>query len=1399
MQPEQVTKVVYNPFAKNCTSCDLHERSKVNCMRGLGPNKPKVMFIEEAPSREDEIYAEPLSGEVGRLFNSLLNDVGLSRSDVYITNAIRCRPAPPPGQKKDLKPKKKNIEACRQYLIDEIKKVQPEIIVPLGNIALNLFMPKAKITEVRGREYDSKEFGCKIFPMMRPSAILRSVKYEGLVKQDFKFLGRLVSGNKQVEEKKTHVIIKDMKTWKHVKQRLLEVPAWAFDLETTGFNATDDDIISIGFSWKENTGVCLPLLKGEFAKDEKGNDVLVAAKMFWSSSEQADIWDDLRRIFKDSKAIKIAHNGSFDVKFLLNKGVDVPYLEFDTIVAHHLLDEEAEHGLKSLAWIYTNEGGYEGELAQFLKKKGDSYLNIPLDILAKYNIMDVDVTFQLYHIFKQKLDEQGLDWLFNNISMPLQNVLTRVSRHGVRVDIGHLGEMQTKYKIRIDEIVKEVALQIAPHYGQELTVTDYSPKSIKERKKCFNLNSSQQLGDLLFNKLNLPIIKKTDTNRPSTDDEVLTELAKLHPFPKIIAEYRTLNKLKSTYLDGIRKKVDESSRVHTDYRVYGTACITADSYLWSANGLKQVKDIIPSTSKGFSSFNIPLVNEHKRLEKTSHFFNAGKRKTIKIKTALGITIKGTKEHPLKVLRDGNEEWVALENIKKGDFIKTSLGASVWGKDTSLEHFNYEKKTNAKNIKQPSTLTPDLARLVGYWVAEGNNIKQENHGRYGIAITNTDPGILDDIYKIAEKSFNIEPQLDVHPRNKHVTTIKLISKELYYWWVLNFGEQSGAKNKYVPDIIKRTNFKNIKEFLKGYTTDACVGVYSHTKNKPIPLTRFVSDSRRLSLEVHQILLNAGYKAKWARIKKYKDRKKTHTGEYFAKYSYKVDLMDTECLKFVKDIGLVCEAHKDRLKNNLKKVVRIRQNKQSTYIKTYKDVTFVRVLDKVRGREEKVYDFTLPKTHSYTANGLVNHNTGRLASRDPNLQNIPRDKDMRNLFVASKGRKLIEADYSQHELRVVAAMAKDPDMLAIFNDGRDIHAEVGSSIFNVAPDKLTKEQRVVAKKVNFGIIYGIGGKSLAETLTIEGIKTSQWQGESYVQGFYRKFPKVQQFMQGVERQYRRELQLQNSFGRKRRFPKSLHNNPKQMQAMRNQALNFPVQCLHPDTKVLTTKGYISLANLKKLKRKPRLFTGFTFSKYRVVESGPKIEYRITNTLDEEITCSGDHRFMRISEEKGVEWIPTMDLKNGDQIVVLPPEVFEKAKLPCRTLSKWEGKMDHVGIKKIIRLGTKREMLDISVEGEYQAFVANGYLAHNSSASDIVSLATIEAEPLLNQFNANIVLTIHDAVVVDTPTEHVDSVAHILSKITEKHIPQLPGVPFKADILVGDRWGALVDYKDYKESMS
>lgn len=317
------------------------------------------------------------------------------------------------------------------------------------------------------------------------------------------------------------------KAQKVLVNNLLKQKAVCFDTETTSLNELEAELVGMSFSYKKGLAYYIPL------SEDKG-EVLQTLEIF-------------RPFFEKEDLLKIAHNLKFDYKILKQYDITVKGAIFDTMIAHYLLNPDGRHGMDYLSEVYLNYKPVSIET--IIGKKGKNqgtFRDADLRTQTDYAAEDADVTFQLYELFAPQLKKENLEDLFFNIEMPLMEVLAKMELSGISLDEKWLAQES----IDLENDLRQLETTIFELSGEE-----------------FNMNSPKQLGEILFEKMQLdPKAKKTKTGQYATSEDVLQKLSSKHEIIKHILEYRTYQKLKSTYVDALPSQIDKlDSRVHTNF------------------------------------------------------------------------------------------------------------------------------------------------------------------------------------------------------------------------------------------------------------------------------------------------------------------------------------------------------------------------------------------------------------------------------------------------------------------------------------------------------------------------------------------------------------------------------------------------------------------------------------------------------------------------------------------------------------------------------------------------------------------------------------------------------------------------------------------------------------------
>jgi DNA polymerase I len=305
-----------------------------------------------------------------------------------------------------------------------------------------------------------------------------------------------------------------------------------FDTETTSLDPMQAKLVGMSFAVTSGEAAYLPL-KHDYA----------------GAPQQLDFETTLakvRPLLEDANIKKVGQNLKYDQHILANHGIALRGIEHDTLLQSYVLESHRSHGMDDLAMRHLGVQTitYEEVAGKGAKQVGFS--QVSLEVASEYAAEDADITLQLHEmLYPQIREDEKLERIYREIEMPVSNILFTIERNGVLIDNQMLNQQSHELGYKLVELEKQ-AHELA---GQP-----------------FNLGSPKQLQEILFGKLEIKPLKKTPSGAPSTDEDVLQELALDYPLPKVILEYRGLAKLKSTYTDKLPKMINaETGRVHTSY------------------------------------------------------------------------------------------------------------------------------------------------------------------------------------------------------------------------------------------------------------------------------------------------------------------------------------------------------------------------------------------------------------------------------------------------------------------------------------------------------------------------------------------------------------------------------------------------------------------------------------------------------------------------------------------------------------------------------------------------------------------------------------------------------------------------------------------------------------------
>ncbi len=309
-------------------------------------------------------------------------------------------------------------------------------------------------------------------------------------------------------------------------------PLTCFDTETTSLDPLTAKIVGLSFAWTPFHAVYIPL-----------------AHNYAGAPAQLDLNETLAQFkpwFEDETKSKLAQNGKYDQHVLANHGIALKGFAHDTLLQSYVLESHRPHNMDALALRFLNEKTITFEEVCGRGASQIGFDQVSIERATEYSAEDSDVTLRLFGQFAPQVSaDEKLKYVYEKLELPTREVLFKMERTGVLVDAGLLNKLTTEFSTR----AREIEAQAHELAGQP-----------------FNLGSPKQLGDILFNKLQMPVKRKTATGQPSTDEEVLQELAADFPLPKLLLEHRSITKLVGTYTDKLPRMINrETGRIHTNY------------------------------------------------------------------------------------------------------------------------------------------------------------------------------------------------------------------------------------------------------------------------------------------------------------------------------------------------------------------------------------------------------------------------------------------------------------------------------------------------------------------------------------------------------------------------------------------------------------------------------------------------------------------------------------------------------------------------------------------------------------------------------------------------------------------------------------------------------------------
>ena len=496
----------------NCRRCKLGDTVSRTCLLGEPLKRHKVMIILDAPTRvaakRDEVTPD-------RDLVKMLEDAGVDIDSAFFCYAVSCHTE---------KPTKSQVKQCKYWLDAQIGIVKPKFVLLVGSTPLLAVLGKTGIRKERGKPVEQD--GRIYFSVYSPGYVAYDERQLPVLKSDLRNFAEMVEyGSVRREENLNMRIVLDQDSFEEMLDDLQGIVS--YDIETSCLYpwAFEAQIVSLGFGTKHSQWI-LPVVHPECP------------------------WDlnDIKRMVKaidatlDNNEVKlVAHNGKFDFLWTwVHYGVRWhEFFHFDTMLAHYLLDENAEHGLKILAKLAFNAPDWDVDL-DLKHFKG------PLAKCAEYQAHDLYYTRKLYLRLKKELkSEPGPNQVLWHILMPCARLFTEIEKHGVYFNIDKMEEAEVYLRNELKQ--------------SELELKKHSPDT--------NWRSPKQLTALLFGKLGIKSVEKTKKGADSVSESVLKRID--HPVAKALLRYRAADKQLSSFIEGWKPFIQDS-RLHPSFKLHGT-------------------------------------------------------------------------------------------------------------------------------------------------------------------------------------------------------------------------------------------------------------------------------------------------------------------------------------------------------------------------------------------------------------------------------------------------------------------------------------------------------------------------------------------------------------------------------------------------------------------------------------------------------------------------------------------------------------------------------------------------------------------------------------------------------------------------------------------------------------
>lgn len=845
-----------------------------------------------------------------------------------------------------------------------------------------------------------------------------------------------------------------------------------------------------------------------------------------------------------------------------------------------LLDNPPVEVRDGFSYITIPLHSFRGRIPPFhpVPLQNADFGDIPLDELLPYNARDTYWTARLgEEVIPRFSEAEAADPDTVQMLLRSSEALARIERVGLPFDGKRMDALRIATVRKIEQLTALLLDQ--PEVQNALRMVHAARRKDGSGPIHADLLNVKSFifYEALIKTTEAPVPPKTDSGRLSSSKDVLKELAGINPlvadkdktrrhwiFTYFLA-LRQARDMVSKFIDSYRDYLVEDehgiTRIHTDFRLTrvegsgrgagadsldgGAGCVTGDTLIWTDFGLLPISSFFSGTEKEGqfvpAALGLPVydVESGKLLPYSADATYKHRSDTYSITTELGLTLTGTPNHPV-LTKDG---WKRLDTILVGDRVASPLHIPTSERPyVTLEGYSHQFRTNSVRVTFPSVLDENLGRFLGYYQADGS--QHGNNGCRSIRINNSSEEILEDVKSILFSLFSVECKIvRTSDNEKYIYTPSAITDFINY----HFDLQCGVESKTIPDKIKRSPDSVIWSYLGGLAQD------SHYY-RDRPRIRMITCNEPSAIFTHQFLLSQGIICSLTEgtssigISPRRTEKKTPTKHHYKQF--KLTISGITAIHAARRINSVAYKHRSALAkwDNLPTII------PNPNVLVRDGIAWPRVKSiRHNPAMTDVYDLHVPKYHSFIAGGIVNHNTGRLSSSNPNLQNLPGNEAFKSCIVAPPGKLFLECDFSTGEPVILAHVAGIQKWKEVFEDGIDLYKYISTQIpFLQCPtlESVTPEVRKEIKTETLAIMYDEQAVSFARRTGIPELQAIE-----FFRQFASAFPEIDAWKQDVKARVARGEMITTLFGRKRSF--TLKGDHRYDNEVLRQSINFPIQ--------------------------------------------------------------------------------------------------------------------------------------------------------------------------------------------------------------------------------------------------